>query len=143
MEGVAVEVIGRDAELASIAGLLDSVEAGPAALMFSGEPGIGKTVLWELGVEKARVRFGRVLECRASEAEAELSFAGLSELLTGVFDEVAPALSPLRRRALEVALLLVEPGVQPPDVHAIGLALRDLLRVLGEHAPAVVAVDDM
>jgi hypothetical protein len=39
--------------------------------------------------------------------------------LTEVFDEVAPSLPPLRRRALEVALLLAEPGAQPPDAHAI------------------------
>ncbi len=143
MDAVAVEVIGRDAELASIAGFLDSVDAGPAALVLSGEPGIGKTVLWELGVEGARVRFGRVLSCRAAEAEAALSFSGLSELLTEVFDEVAPSLPPLRRRALEVALLLAEPGAQPPDAHAIGLALLDVLRVLGERAPLVVALDDL
>jgi hypothetical protein len=88
MDAVAVEVIGGDEELVSIAGFLDSVEAGPAALVLSGEPGIGKTMLWELGVEEAHVRFGRVLVCRAAEAEAALSFSGLSELLTGVFDEV-------------------------------------------------------
>ena len=143
MDAVAVELIGRDEELVSIAGFLDSVEAGPAALVLSGEPGIGKTVLWELGVEEARVRFGRVLSCRAAEAEAALSFSGLSELLTEVFDEVAPSLPPLRRRALEVALLLAEPGAQPPDTHAIGLALLDVLRVLGERAPLVVALDDL
>jgi hypothetical protein len=33
-------------------------------------------------------RFGRVLLCRAAEAEAALSFSGLSELLTEVVDEV-------------------------------------------------------
>ncbi len=143
MDAVAVELIGRDEELVSIAGFLDSVEAGPAALVLSGEPGIGKTVLWELGVEQARARVGRVLSCRAAEAEAALSFSGLSELLTGVFDEVAPSLPPLRRRALEVALLLAEPGAQPPDAHAIGLALLDVLRALAERAPLVVALDDL
>lgn len=143
MEVVAVELIGREAELVSIAGFLDSVGAGPAALVLSGDPGIGKTILWELGVAEARVRFGRVLSCRAAETEAALSFSGLSELLTEVFDEVAPSLLPLRRRALEVALLRVEPGAQPPDAHAIGLALLDVLRVLGERAPLVVALDDL
>src|SRR5262245_66630043 len=131
MDPVAVELIGRETELTSITGFLDSVEAGPAALVLSGEPGIGKTVLWELGVEEARVRFGRVLTCRAAEAEAALSFSGLSELLGGIFEEVATSLPPLRRRALEVSLLLVEPGAQPPDAHAIGLALLDVVRVLG------------
>jgi DNA-binding CsgD family transcriptional regulator len=143
MDAVSVEVIGRDEELVSIAGFLDSVEVGPAALVLSGEPGIGKTALWELGLKDARVRFGRVLSCRAAEAEAALSFSGLSELLAEVFDEVVPSLPPLRRHALEVALLLVEPGAQPPDAHAIGLALLDLLRVLGERAPLVVAIDDL
>jgi DNA-binding CsgD family transcriptional regulator len=143
MDAVAVEVIGRDAELASITGFLDSVDEGPAALVLSGEPGIGKTILWELGVEEARVRFGRVLSCRAAEAEAGLSFSGLSGLLTEVVDEAVPSLLPLRRRALEVALLRVEPGAQPPDAHAIGLALLDVLRVLGERAPLVVALDDL
>jgi DNA-binding CsgD family transcriptional regulator len=143
MGAVAVELIGRDEELVSIAGFLDSVEAGPAALVLSGEPGIGKTILWELGAEEARVRFDRVLVCRAAEAEAALSFSGLSELLTEVFDEVVPSLPPLRRRALEVALLLVEPGAQPPDALAIGLALLDVLRVLAERAPLVVALDDL
>lgn len=45
MDAVAVELTGRDEELASIAGFLDSVDAGPAALVLAGEPGIGKTVL--------------------------------------------------------------------------------------------------
>jgi DNA-binding CsgD family transcriptional regulator len=143
MDAVAVELIGRDAELASIASFLDSVDAGPAALVLSGEPGIGKTVLWELGLEDARVRYGRVLSCRAAEAEAALSFSGLSELLTDVFDEVVPSIAPLRRRAIEVALLLAEPDTQPPDAHAIGLALLDVLRVLGEHGPLMVALDDI
>jgi AAA ATPase domain len=143
MDAVAVELIGRDAELVSITGFLDSVDAGPAALVLSGEPGIGKTVLWELGVEDARARFGRVLSCRAAEAEAALSFSGMSELLTDVFDEVVPSLPPLRRRAIEVALLLAEPGAQPPDALAIGLALLDVLRILGERAPLVVALDDL
>jgi DNA-binding CsgD family transcriptional regulator len=143
MDAVAVELIGRDAELVSIKGFLDAVDAGPAALVLSGEPGIGKTVLWELGVQEARMRFGHVLSCRAAEAEAALSFSGLSELLTDVFDEVVPSLPPLRRRAIEVALLLAEPGAQPPDALAIGLALLDVLRMLGERAPLVVALDDL
>ena len=69
------------------------------------------------------------------EAEASLSFAGLSELLAPVFDEVADSLLPPRRRALEVALLLVEPGEATPDAHAIGLAVLDLLRARQNAGP--------
>jgi ATP/maltotriose-dependent transcriptional regulator MalT len=140
---VAVEVIGRDAELASIVGFVDSIDAGPAALVLSGEPGIGKTVLWETGVAHAKERFARVLSCRGVEAEASLSFTGLSELLSPVLDEAAPLLLPPRRRALEVALLIVEPGDSAPDPHAIGLAVLDVLRVLSASGTLLVALDDV
>src|SRR5262245_891854 len=123
-------VIGRDNELATLDAFLIEVAQGPAALVVSGEAGIGKTILWEAGVEAARDRFGRVLACRGAEAEASLSFAGLSDLLVDVFDEVAPALAPLRRRALEVALLLKEPEDASPDPRATGLAILDALRLL-------------
>ena len=136
-------VIGRDEELGAIQVFLGRVADGPGALVLSGEPGIGKTVLWEAGVEDARERLDRVLICRGVEAEASLSFAGLSELLGAVLDEVGPSLAPPRRRALEVALLLVEPGETPPDPHAIGLAVLDVLRALSEQEPVLVALDDV
>ena len=49
----------------------------------------------------------------------------------------------MRRRALEVALLLAEPGEKPPDPHAIALALLDVLRALAERGPVIVALDDV
>jgi ATP/maltotriose-dependent transcriptional regulator MalT len=136
-------VIGRDEELAAIEAFLGDVEQGPTALVLSGEPGIGKTILWEAGVEAARSGFGRVLSCRGAEPEASLSFAGLSELLTPVFDDVGPSLLPPRQRALEVALLRVEPGAEAPDPLAIGLAVLDALSVLAEQGPVLVALDDV
>ena len=50
---------------------------------------------------------------------------------------------PPRRRALEVALQLAEPGDRAPDAHAIGLALLDVLRALAERGPVLVALDDV
>ena len=49
-------LIGRDEELAAIAAFFNGVEGGPRALLFCGEPGIGKTVLWETGVAQAGER---------------------------------------------------------------------------------------
>jgi DNA-binding CsgD family transcriptional regulator len=140
---MAREVIGREDELGSIDEFLDRIETGPAALVLSGEAGIGKTILWETCVEEAERRVGRVLLCREVEAEASLSFAGLSDLLTDVVDEVGEALLPLRREALEVALLLAKPGEVAPDPRLIGLALLDVLRLLVERGPVLLAVDDV
>ena len=111
--------------------------------MLSGEAGIGKTILWEAGVEEAGRGTSRVLTCRGVEAEALLSFAGLSELLAPVLDETAASLPAPRRRALEVALLLAEPGGLAPDAHAIGLAVLDVLRTLAERGAVLVGLDDV
>ena len=138
-----VEIIGRDEDLGAIHAFLDRVREGSGALVLSGEAGIGKTILWEAGLAEAGRSLARVLLHRGAEAEASLSFSGLSDLLASVFDEVASSLAPLRRRALEVALLLAEPGDKPPDPHAIGLALLDVLRALAERGTVVVALDDV
>src|SRR6476646_1498579 len=92
-------VIGRDEELGAVRAFLERLANGPGALVLSGEAGIGKTILWQAGVEDARERLDRVLICRGAEAEASLSFTGLSELLGDVLDEVGPSLAPPRRRA--------------------------------------------
>jgi DNA-binding CsgD family transcriptional regulator len=136
-------IVGREEELSSIRRFLAELAAGPAAFVISGEPGIGKTVLWEMACEDARRPPGWVLSWRGVEAEAMFAFAGLSELLAGVLDGVAPTLAAPRRRALEVALLLAEPGGQAPDAHAIGLALLDVLGALCQTGPVLVALDDV
>ena len=140
---MAGQVIGRDDELGAIEAFLDPARERPAALVLSGEAGIGKTILWEAGLEAAERRYERVLSCRGVEAEASLAFAGLSDLLADVLDEVGPSLAPLRLHALEVALLLVEPGDAPPDPRLIGLALLDALRALAQQGPVLVALDDV
>ena len=48
-----------------------------------------------------------------------------------------------RRRALEVALLLAEPGETPLDPHAVGLAVLDVVRAVAERGPMVIALDDL
>ncbi len=136
-------VVGRDEERGAIEAFLTVVEQGPAALVLAGEAGIGKTILWEAGVDAAVGRFKRVLICRGVEAERSLSFAGLSELLVPVLTDTLPSLPTPRRRALEVALLLAEPGAEVPDAHAIGLAVLDVLDVLAAQGPLIIAVDDL
>ena len=97
----AASVIGRDDELGDVEAFLARVEEGPRALVLSGEPGIGKTILWQTGVEDASKRLGRVLTCHGVEAEASLSFAGLSDLLgrrAGGSRSLACAPAPARAR---------------------------------------------
>jgi DNA-binding CsgD family transcriptional regulator len=86
----------------------------------------------------------RVLSARPSEAEAQLSFAALIDLLVGVgTDELHRLLPAPQRRALDVALLRDEPSDEPPEPHAIAVAFLNALRGLAAVGPLVVAVDDV
>ena len=138
-----MELIGREEELGSLEVFLAEVLTGPAALVVSGEPGIGKTAVLEAALAEARARFPSVLLCRGVQAELGLAFAGLSELLADALGEVERSLPSPRRRALEIALLLAEPEDDTPQAHAVGLAILDALRELEKRGPLLVAVDDL
>ena len=136
-------LIGRVDELAVVDDFLVSFERGACALFIEGEPGIGKTRLWQEAVERARARGDRVLAARPGGSEVQLSFAGLGDLLDEVLDDVLPALPSPQRRALEVALLLADTDGAPPDQRAISAAFLGVLRALAAESPVVVAVDDL
>ena len=134
-------VVARESELNRLGEFL----AGPELQSFvlRGEPGIGKTLLWQIAVEDATARGTTVLMHRAAEAEAALAFTGLADLVGPVLDQVDGALPAPRRRALRVALLLDEPGDEPPAPQAIGLALLDVLTALCAEGDVLVAIDDL
>jgi DNA-binding CsgD family transcriptional regulator len=140
---MAGELKGREEETRSIEEFLDRVALAPAGLVLLGEPGIGKTALWQAGLRAASAGGARVLAYRAVETEATYAFAGISELLAEVVEEVLPSLGELRRRALETALLLdgADAGAAA-EPRAIGLAVLDSLKLLSAEGPVLLGVDD-
>ena len=56
----------------------------PAALLFEGEAGIGKTTQWLSVIDQARTLGVRVLPARTAAAESALAYASLADLLSGV-----------------------------------------------------------
>lgn len=137
-------IIGRERDLARVAEVL----AGSRALVVHGDPGIGKTVLLDAAVRQAREQGIRVLTARGSEAERDLPFAGLHQLLRPVFDQV-DALPDRPRTALVNAFgTLTEPA--PLDKMLISLAVLTLVwhvprddrdhRRLGQPSPVLVGI---
>ena len=114
----------------------------PRALVLTGGPGVGKTSLWEAGVEAARDRGLCVLRASGSGAETQLSFAALIDLLDGIDLDAIDGLPPPQRQALEVALYRAE-ATSPPDASALALALLSTLRSLAADRPVLVAIDDL
>jgi DNA-binding CsgD family transcriptional regulator len=144
MAGVAQpEVFGREGELATVQPFLDSIRAGPAALLFEGEAGIGKTTVWRAGVEAARAGSFRVLACRAAESETKLPFTALADLFAIVPEETLAELPLPQGQALDVALLKAEWKGRPADPRAVSMGVLSVLRSLAETGPVVLAVDDV
>ena len=135
-------VVGREIELARVAGFLTN--DGPArGLAIVGDPGIGKTTVWEAGLAAARADRQHVLVTRASEPELRLSFVALADMLEEVDVSVFAGVPGPQRRALEVAILRAEPESSPPEVVAVAAGFTRVLRKLAEQQRVVVAVDDV
>lgn len=137
---MAVELVSRAEELRAVLARLGDL---PAAVVLEGEVGIGKTSIWRAAIDTLDARDFRVLSARPAEAESQLSYVGLADILDSVLDEVLPALPLPQRQALEVALRRAEPEAGAPDQAAIALALFGALRAAAKKAPVIVAVDDV
>jgi len=137
-----IEIVGRQQELESLAVFADEAKARPSALVLEGDAGMGKSTLWLAGVERGRAHF-RVLSSRPAEAERNLAYIGLGDLLGASLDELLPALAPPRRRVLEVALILQETAGDRVDIRTLGMAVLDSLQLLAESGPVLIAIDDV
>ncbi len=138
--GVAAMLVGRDRELGLIASFLDQATAEGAALLFSGEPGVGKTVLLDAAADAAAAAGIQVLRAAGEEFESEAKFSGLSRLLHPVLGGLRQ-LSDSYQHALSVALGLSH-GV-PSDRLVVSNAVLALLRQARVARPVLVVVDDV
>ena len=136
-------MFGREAEVAATRRFFARLDDGPAGLVLSGPPGIGKTRLWSDGARRGRARpVDGSITTRPVEADAQLAFAGLRDLVGEAATEVLAALPPPQRHALAVVLLLEEPRAEPGDPAVVAASVVSALRVLRADGSLVVAVDD-
>jgi DNA-binding CsgD family transcriptional regulator len=135
-------VIGREREIAEARSLLDDAAQRPCGLLLVGEAGIGKTTIWGAAVDEAESRGYTVLVARPAEAETELAFAGLTDLVAPVESDVLAELPAAQRTALEDAVRRREHAARV-DPTAVALAVLGVLRLLSDPSPLVVAVDDV
>ena len=71
-------LVGRARETAALTAFLD--EQGPGGLVVTGEPGLGKSALWEYAAELATERGAVVLRATPGESEQRHSFGVLHDL---------------------------------------------------------------
>ncbi|GAA4789206.1 LuxR family transcriptional regulator [Actinomycetospora chlora] len=131
-------LLGREPERAALDALVRAVRGGQGrAVVLAGEPGIGKSALVDDLAHRAEGDV-RVLRVTGVQAEMELPFAGLHQLLGGVSDR-AERLPPPQRAALLGALGL---GDHPANPLLVALAVLGVLSDLSTDAPLLCVVDD-
>ncbi|WP_354637383.1 ATP-binding protein [Kitasatospora camelliae] len=129
---------GRAAESGQLRSLLlRAAEGASGALVLHGEAGIGKTAL--LDQLAAEAGAARVLRMTGIEAETELPFAALHQLLRPALDRLDQLPGP-QADALRTAFGLAAPTGQ--DRFLTGLAVLTLLSEYAGEDPVLCLVDD-
>jgi DNA-binding CsgD family transcriptional regulator len=136
------QVFSRESDLVSLRRFFEN-SGSVTCLVLHGEVGIGKTTLWEAGLQLAAAHQYRVLAARTSEAEVAMSFASLADFFEGVPAEVLGTLPDPQLRALGVALRRQDPAEETPDHFAIAAGFLSALRALAQQELVLVAVDDV
>jgi DNA-binding CsgD family transcriptional regulator/tetratricopeptide (TPR) repeat protein len=148
-------LVGREAELTAVEGLLGALATGESGVLFLvGEPGIGKTALIGEVLERGRERGYQVLSGRAAEFERDLPFGVFADALEhhdnslgegrlGLLAEedltliaaAFPSLGPIKAGQRATA--------QPDERHRLLRALGALLELLSDQRPLILALDDL
>lgn len=133
-------LVGRSDEEARLRERIAGLAGGRSfGLLVDGPAGIGKTALLETAVTAAAGT--RVLWTTGHEAEAQIAYAGLHDLVTPVL-ELRDRLAPADAAALGTALALHPPDGAQPEPYAVPAALLALLGAAAEEQPVLVVVDD-
>ncbi|MFF7168919.1 ATP-binding protein [Streptomyces pseudovenezuelae] len=133
-------LVGRDGDLGFIHSFFNNPEVHGAALLLSGEAGVGKTAVLDAVAAGAVNRGVRVLRAAGVQFEADIGYAGLNQLLVPLFDEF-DVLDPVHRDALRVAIGIG--GGPAPDRLLTSTAVLLLLRLISARTPLLLVVDDL
>jgi predicted ATPase len=117
--------IGRAAELARVAEVISRVEAGqPWLVAIEGDPGVGKTALARRCLAEAADL--RVLSARADQAEADLDFGIVDQLLGAAGGRVPTATPNGTASSFSVGAGLLEVVGEQQAAAALAIVIDDL-----------------
>jgi len=134
-------LFGRAAQQDRIDQLLADARAGTSgSLVLIGEPGMGKTRLLAYGSTEAESSGMQILRAQGIEAESELAFGGLLELVRPILD-VLPSIPGPQADALAGALALGPATVS--DRFTVYAGVLSVLADAAERKPLLVLLDDV
>ena len=138
----AAPLLGRSQEWAAIEAFLDGTsEPAGGLLLLVGEPGIGKTRLLEEAQRGVEAHGGTVIAARGFEAEHGRPYGAWVDALRAT---PLPALAASLRTGLAALLPeLADSPVELDDPNRLYDGVVRLVRLLAEHGPVAVLVDDV
>ncbi len=140
MEDLLDDLYGREVELARIGRFLESVRSTGDTRLVRGEPGVGKSALFNATVDLANDAGLRVLRATGAEFEVDISYSVLNQLLLPLRDELHHLPAGLRDP------LTVAPGFgpgSPPAALLVCNAALSLLAAAAQQKPILLMVDDV
>ncbi|MFI6739317.1 LuxR C-terminal-related transcriptional regulator [Nonomuraea sp. NPDC050451] len=130
-------MVGRDGVQRELSAFMAA--AGGQALILRGETGVGKSALLDHVAGLTGPERHRVIRAAGVEAETELPFAGLHQLLYSLLPHSA-GLDEGHRAVFDVVFGLHEGTA--PSVMSLGIAVLDLLSLAASEKPLLLLLDD-
>ncbi|MFF2073151.1 AAA family ATPase [Kitasatospora sp. NPDC058162] len=132
-------MLGRDGEREHLAAFARSAEG--RTLLLRGETGVGKSTLLDFAAELALQEGRLVIRATGVEAESELPYAGLHQLLYPLLPHTAE-LEDNSRAALDAVFGHAGTGGTPPSLMTLGIAVLGLLSSASVEQPLFLVLDD-
>lgn len=137
MESVVGAMVGRDSEREVLSAFVAA--SGGRALVLRGDSGVGKSALLGHVSQLAAAERHVVIRAAGVEAESELPFAGLHQVLYPLLSHI-DRLDEVHRKVFDVVFGRSE-GT-PPSVMTLGIAVLDLLALAASQHPLLLVLDD-
>ncbi|MER7585771.1 AAA family ATPase [Kitasatospora sp. NPDC097691] len=135
-------MVGRDGERARLSAFVQASDG--QALLLRGEAGVGKSTLLDLAARIAAGDGHLVIRATGVEAETELPYAGLHQLLYPLLPDAGQPgreqLNAAARTALDAVFDRTDGP--PPSVMALGIAVLNLLSSTASKRPLLLVLDD-
>jgi len=136
-------VVGRSYDLWTVAEYLNSVGAEPSTLVIEGDAGIGKSTLWLAALSQARERGFHTLSARASQAEGDLHYATVADLLGELDPDLLDGLPDPQAAAIDRVLLRGTSNSTAAERDVVAAALVTIIRRLCRDAQVIIGIDDV
>lgn len=134
--------VGREPEMALLERFLDDRVDRIRVALLVGEPGIGKSTLWQRAIEAGLDRSHTVLTSRPAEVERGLPYLVIGDLFRDIAPSHLASLPEPRRQAFESAMLIGDPADDPVDPRTLGVAVTSVLRAIAQRGTVLIAIDD-